>query len=257
MFLILVLGLLCAPSFAQAASPPDVVRLDDGGLLRGTIVELDPNGSVTIQLVTGEVRTIPMSEVTYAGEASGSQAGAAEPGGVLASGVSAAGPAVKVRVRSDLSNLTLHRYSGSAQNQLLGGNAQNGSLFGRSRSQFYEPICVAPCSFDGRVGTTRLGLELDQRGAVEADPIEITGAGVLEARYKDRRGTRIAGGVIGVTGLVVGAVMMIASVTPNDPFESTDGAVFGTGLGIGLGGILAATIMTNIRDGAELEYTRQ
>lgn len=55
-----------APATAPAAMP-DIVVLKDGSMLRGTIVELDKQKEVTIQLPTGKTRTIAMSEVTYAG----------------------------------------------------------------------------------------------------------------------------------------------------------------------------------------------
>lgn len=47
---------------AQVATPPDLVRMLDGSFVRGTIVEATPE-RVVIQLVTGEVRTIPRGEV--------------------------------------------------------------------------------------------------------------------------------------------------------------------------------------------------
>ncbi|HLK41501.1 MAG TPA: hypothetical protein VKU41_32350 [Polyangiaceae bacterium] len=48
---------------AQEATGTDVVRRKDGGLLRGTIVETTAGVQVRIQLSTGEVATIPWSEV--------------------------------------------------------------------------------------------------------------------------------------------------------------------------------------------------
>jgi hypothetical protein len=50
------------PAGALAQTPPDVVILRDGSFLRGTVVEATP-AQVVVQLVTGEVRTIPRSEV--------------------------------------------------------------------------------------------------------------------------------------------------------------------------------------------------
>jgi hypothetical protein len=74
----LLLALLCAsPTIALAQSAPgearvapaapDAVKLKNGGLLRGTISELIPGKSVVLITATGEVRTIPMEEVEYAG----------------------------------------------------------------------------------------------------------------------------------------------------------------------------------------------
>src|SRR5260370_35501748 len=46
-----------------APSSPDVVILKNGGMLRGTIGELNPNAAVTIITVTGATHPIPMGEV--------------------------------------------------------------------------------------------------------------------------------------------------------------------------------------------------
>src|SRR5688572_477116 len=54
---------------APAVSAPDVVRLKNGGLLRGTISELVPGQTVTIVTASGKTRELPMAEVDYAGPA--------------------------------------------------------------------------------------------------------------------------------------------------------------------------------------------
>ena len=54
----------------DAAAAPvgaDIVKTYDGRVLRGTIIEQDPTGSVSIQLVTGAIRSVPMKDVAYAG----------------------------------------------------------------------------------------------------------------------------------------------------------------------------------------------
>ena len=43
----------------------DIVKTYDGHVLRGTIIERDPTGSVSIQLVTGAVRSVPMKDVAW------------------------------------------------------------------------------------------------------------------------------------------------------------------------------------------------
>src|SRR5688500_7843319 len=54
---------------APKAEGKDVVRLKNGGLVRGTIVELLPGESVTITTALGKTREFAMSEVSYAGPA--------------------------------------------------------------------------------------------------------------------------------------------------------------------------------------------
>jgi len=70
------LSLVAAPSasFAQSRGPDpapaaarptgdDIVHTKNGGLLRGTIIEVLPEVQVRIQLATGEVATVPSSQV--------------------------------------------------------------------------------------------------------------------------------------------------------------------------------------------------
>lgn len=59
-----------APASAPSAAAPDIVMLRSGGLVRGTISELEPGVKVVILTMTGEEKTFPMSDVRYAGAAS-------------------------------------------------------------------------------------------------------------------------------------------------------------------------------------------
>lgn len=52
---------------ALANSPPDLVRLKNGGMVRGSILELVPDSFVVVELKNGETRRFEMSEVEYAG----------------------------------------------------------------------------------------------------------------------------------------------------------------------------------------------
>jgi hypothetical protein len=56
-------ALLGLPSFAQATEPPDRVVLQDGSVLQGRLSELQPDVRITLQLLTGESRTIDWSEI--------------------------------------------------------------------------------------------------------------------------------------------------------------------------------------------------
>lgn len=80
---LLVIELVCAwlePAWAdhtftgQAISnetPPDLVLLQDGGMVRGTIVESLVNEHVDIRLVDGQTRHFPWEDVKYAGPKEG------------------------------------------------------------------------------------------------------------------------------------------------------------------------------------------
>jgi hypothetical protein len=53
------------PSGLRAAAPAgsDVIYLKNGGILRGTIIDAIPNAQARIQLATGEIATVPWSEI--------------------------------------------------------------------------------------------------------------------------------------------------------------------------------------------------
>jgi hypothetical protein len=72
--------LLCAaPAYADSSgTPPDVVYKKDGTIMRGTIIERVPNGSVEIMLPNGQSRKIDMKDVEYAGPVSETPAAKAQ-----------------------------------------------------------------------------------------------------------------------------------------------------------------------------------
>lgn len=65
MLLVTLAVLLCAGA-AAAETPPDVVHMKNGGMLRGTISEKIPGERVVITLPNGEERTVPMKDVKCA-----------------------------------------------------------------------------------------------------------------------------------------------------------------------------------------------
>src|SRR5262245_17778301 len=73
LWVVLVVGASRAAA-QQPSGPPCVVHLFGGGMLRGTIVELVPNGPVTIVLPTGETRRIERSQIVFAGPATSTPA---------------------------------------------------------------------------------------------------------------------------------------------------------------------------------------
>lgn len=80
-----------APAAASAqALPPDVVRLKNGGMVRGTILEIVPDAHVQIRSATGELRQYPMKDVLYAGAAANDPAVAPQPAGAVPPGSAAA-----------------------------------------------------------------------------------------------------------------------------------------------------------------------
>jgi hypothetical protein len=133
-----------ASSLAANPVPPDVVRLKDGGMVRGTIIELVPNGSVRIQLPDGQTRTFAVADTTYAGSDS------AEGHGARSSAAPAIAPYAtihaqnaKLALEGAQPNLTFHLETSSAQIAAPGAGP---TAVGFTR------LCTAPCSVEGRRG---------------------------------------------------------------------------------------------------------
>ncbi|HEY4103317.1 MAG TPA: hypothetical protein VGM44_05470, partial [Polyangiaceae bacterium] len=136
---------------APAAAAPDLVRLKDGSMLRGTIAELKPNDFVTIVLITGETRKIPFANVDYAGSASGapgaqpkqrrndddddeSPASGRENKRGVKPFVTVEGPEAAVNFKAEGEPVTLYRRAASA------GVAHTNLVVNG-----YDELCTSPC----------------------------------------------------------------------------------------------------------------
>ena len=118
------------------SAPPDIVRLKDGGMVRGTIIELVPNGSVKIQLADGQTRTFAMADTTYAGPASAEGTGAGGSGSWTAEGYARIhAQNAKLALQADQPNVTFHLETASAQS-------------GYGRAVRFSRLCIAPCSIE-------------------------------------------------------------------------------------------------------------
>jgi hypothetical protein len=74
-----------APSLGRAAEL-DVVHLQNGGRIQGSVLEHDPNGNTTVELPDGRVRVIPAAEVARVVYAEGGDVAEVEPAGPAATG---------------------------------------------------------------------------------------------------------------------------------------------------------------------------
>lgn len=136
-----------APARADERSP-DIVRKRDGGFMRGSIEELDPSGSVTILLPSGERRTLPMHDVEDAGLAAndpkrpptepkaaddGATKSTKAPTPTASPRVLVEGPAARIHCEARESGLTLHLKTTEAG--FVGGGLAFGSRRPRSRCE--------------------------------------------------------------------------------------------------------------------------
>jgi hypothetical protein len=231
-------------AYSPAPAAPDVVRLKNGGLLRGTISELVPGESVVLVTATGEVRRFAMRDVEYAGPAAGlpgaapsapaapsTPAAPAAPGATVG-GLSPAPRAVRsdgraeVRVTTDAPELTLHQRvaadvtTGAAVGfgfGFGGGGAASGVSVTpyASRGATYTPLCMAPCTLAMSPGVYYLAVsQADGLPVGDNRPVTITpDTTTIRTEFESYAGVRTAGYLVGGATFLGGAALSVWAVT--------------------------------------------
>ena len=239
---------------ANQTSAPDIVRLKNGGLVRGTISELVPDERVEIVTAGGKTRSYPMSDVAYAGPASEEpkEANAADPGASAATDDDTPRPMVTVRAgesnvefRSEGAPLTLHRQDSTAIAVGPGGAAVAAG---------FTEICTAPCSATIASGTHTLALSRKSgQVPVRAEPITLPEGDVtLTGQFKSRAGVRWAGVGVASVGLVGGMLLLLSQTSSGD----LEGGGIAGSVALMSGGVVVGTLMMVVRDKVDLEMSR-
>jgi hypothetical protein len=232
---------------APVATPPDVVRLKNGGMLRGTISEMVPNDYVVIVTVTGESKRLAMSDVQYAGPSAEEPRSYPEPEAAPApQPASPAAPATRpavtvhagearVSFTSEPDVRTFHRQTAIA--------TVDNAVDGFAGVKGYDELCTSPCEVSMAAGTTTLAVSKPGGQVVGAAPVTIpAGHSEVHAVWLDKESTRNTGRVligVGVAGAV--AVLGVAIASGSNDTGMLVGLVTGTvatsvvfGVGIGM-----------------------
>ncbi len=215
------------------ALPPDIVKLKNGSLYRGAIMELVAGDHVDVRLPSGETKRFPMGDVDYAGPASGAPGTTPAPSGLPAPPaptparstpsplVTIEGKAARVHFEAKTSETDFHIRTQDVE--LEGGGfgwGMRGGLYGfasSSEGHGYARICVAPCDATLPVGKYRLALSQEGKKPVEADgAVEIPGPSTVYGTYVSNRATRTAGWVILGVSVAAGLGLMIAGAAHQD-----------------------------------------
>jgi len=177
------------PSAALAQTPPDVLYLEGGGMVRGTIVENVPGDHVTIQLATGEVRTFASAQVVRVAMGEGTPP--PPPAAIIVA--PPPDPGVSVHVTASSPDLILHRLTGTASVTVWTNNG-----VGSAAIDQFEPICGAPCDTHLPAGTYTFGISSGGGTPRRAGhpPFRVDREMSLEMEYESREGIRIGGWVI-------------------------------------------------------------
>lgn len=232
------------PNRASAPTAADIVRLKNGGLVRGTISELVPGASVTIITLTGEARKLAMAEVSYAGPAANDPGAASEPASPPAAAAPSDAPddeeprkyvtieagEARLRLVSDPPGLVFQRQSGKA---FSGNHSATG----------YARLCAAPCDITLPAGTETIAVGSDTGRPYKIQSLRIPeGPSELRAYYQDNQGKRNIGWIIMGAGLVGGAALFAVAVkleeSPPKPMMLAAYGTAAVGIGVGLGFVL-------------------
>jgi hypothetical protein len=207
-----LLGLASAHAAAQTApAAPDVVRLRDGGLLRGTIAELVPSDHVTILLITGETRRIAAAEVAFAGPVeeaprppTAPAALPTTPSGDTAPPTSAPTTTTAATTTATAASADAAPPTGAARVRFRGVEGSRVVVDAARETDgtpSFARVCTTPCSLVMPIGAYHVALT---SGALPRLTIEhlvpIEDRDLVTVEYETRNGTRTGGLVlIGIT----------------------------------------------------------
>ena len=233
----------------SAPAAPDVVRLLNGGLLRGTIAESLPRQHVVIVTLAGEARTIPMIEILYAGSAARDPM--ADPVPVptqTPEPTPAPRPAhtpALPRWATDHADHEVALFGAGLSFFVRDGGLSVSFGNGASASgTSYRQLCTAPCMAELPAGSYELALAEPGGDPVAAGSVFIRERGRVRGSYTDNTALRVAGWIIAGASMVA----MIAYVASMDFSTATS---TGPALVVSLGsigtvvGILMASLISD------------
>jgi len=186
-----------APSTPETG-PADIVKLKNGGLIRGKISELIPGDVVVIVTLTGDTRRFPMSEVEYAGpEKSASPA---------------APPREKAAAKPAAPDEPEEAEGPGTVTVRLESVDEPIEFFGNLETEPKEradSLCKAPCDIPLAPGNYKFALGAPgSKDPTDATPIvRLTGPATVRGKYRSRTGLRAAGGLTLFIGTIAGLVI--------------------------------------------------
>ncbi len=238
----------------SAQQPPDVVRLHDGGMVRGTITEYVPDQYVVIVLPNGEERRFEGREVDFAGPGAELpapappapprppsvpvQAAPVQPVPVQIVGP----PTVTVRFEAERPRTEIFRIVGAHRELHLSASSYGASAYVDERPVF-ERVCAAPCEAQLQPGVYGLGVSAGGPSAQPDDPmLYVAGPTSVRVGWIDRELLRIAGTIVALAGGILGGAGAIggsvAFLQGDDvgwrDFAITASALFVVSLSVGL-----------------------
>lgn len=210
-----------------AAAIGDEVKLKDGSIYRGTIVEFVPNDHVDLLLPNGQTKRFNTADVAYEGAAptaapsappaAQSAAPPAPPPAVPQPAVTVRTGKVDVHVTSDQDDVALLYPTGQSDFDAVGAGYRSVvAISGMARN--YDLVCTAPCDAQLPAGEHRLALSLHGGRGVEAgEPIHLDGPSTMRVHYESRVGMRALGWVLLGGAVLAGTILIVDASTKTQP----------------------------------------
>jgi hypothetical protein len=174
------------PAAAQApAAADDVIDLKNGGVLRGTLLGAVPNSYARIQLVTGQLATVPWQDIQRI------EQGVATPAAVAAPDPAAPAAAAPAMVRVHI--------EGSQVAQLQRDTSGEGN---------WVTVCAAPCD---RALPAQVGYRIVGEGIRDSGDFELSTQAGERQTLTVREGSP-RGFVLGIVGTVAGGIAVVAGL---------------------------------------------
>ena len=250
---------LCGVAAAEEATTPsaigvDTVYLKNGGMLRGTLIAVEPDTQVII-IVAGEKRVVPWADLTRVEQ--GKETTPPPTAQTTTQAPAAIGPGAPfIHVESDWPDVQLGRIDSEPLSATSAAN-----LGATIAAGLVRPVCRAPCDriVDGRDGTRFVFIS---PGMVPSDPFFLDNKnGHLVARVQGGSvGKRLGGfmlttfgGVMTLSGIAV-LGLALGTYTLNDPDARPLGAAGGVVFGLGAAQLVPG-IMLLANSGTHVEIT--
>lgn len=218
------------------ASAEEQVRMRDGSIFQGELVERIPGDHVTIRLATGEFRRLPWSDIVSEAPV--------EPPSELPLRGAPRGPLVHVAVTANREGATLLRIA--AVGQELGWRR-------RVTFELYDPVCTAPCEADV---PARGRYRVRGEGMVQSSAFHLP-QGEPRVGLQVNGGSLggVVGGVVmmgfGIVAMSIGGIFMLVGASeraPNDGSGTEIGGAITLGAGAGLTGLGLYLVLANQTD---------
>ena len=235
---------------SAVAEAGDLILLRNGGMLRGTIVELVP-GEFVVILVGGEARKIPADDLRYAGP----YAERPKPPPIVRELPQAPSPA---KLNSDFTGETAGNTAGgpvvhapTVRLQLRG--AKPGITFHVREGSGWKTICTAPCEVSMLAGTYQLAVSSEAyRPVALPSPIVLRGDSLIQGNHRSNRGVRVGGWVTLGMGNAVASVLLYLGLSRTETVcDDRGGSEFchedrATSLPLVVSGLGAAVLSTTV-----------